>query len=227
MAFRDVIARFVNGELRADEMPAVAMQAIEEGYDSPSLCQLAVLEDADPQRASTLFQSALEEFQIRLPTAGPLLIVRRYPYEEPYNAHLEFLASNGTFTGATDIYCTLSDIVEIGRALKAFPASGGDEYKYEYGSPDPRANWARYFVLRAFTIDRVGHCALQFTINLNQAEPDEGACRFSIRVEAAGINRLGELFEEFAKLGHLELRWGPAVGKLHETHQADLPSVVP
>jgi hypothetical protein len=178
MAFRDMIARFVNGKLRADEMPSAAMQAIEEGYDSPSLCQLAVLEDADPQRATTLFQSALAELQIRLPTAGPLLTVRRYPFEEPHNTHLEFLASNGTFTGATDIYCTVSDIAEIGRALKAFPANVGDEYKYEYGSPDPRANWASYFVLRAFTIDRAGRCALQFTINLNRAEPDEGACRF-------------------------------------------------
>jgi hypothetical protein len=227
MAFRDMIARFVNGTLRADEMPVAAMRAIEEGYDSPSLCQLAVLEDADPLRATMLFQKALDEVQIRLPNAGPMLIVRRHPYEEPYNTHLEFLASNGVFTGGTDIYCAVCDVAEIGSALGAFPANVGDEYKYEYGSPDPRANWARYFVLRASTIDRAGHCALQFTFNLNRPEPDEGACRFSIRAEAAAINRLGKLFEEFAKLRHVELRWSPTVDELHETHQADLPSVVP
>ena len=169
----------------------------------------------------------MEELQIRLPTTGPLLVVRRHSYEEPYNTQLEFVASNGIFSGATDIYCNVTDISDIGRALKAFPEKVGDEYKYEYGSPDPRANFYRYFVLRAFTIDRVGHCALQFTFNLNQPEPDEGACRFSIRTEAAAINRLGNLFEKFSELRHLELRWGPTVDELHETHQMSGRSVVP
>jgi hypothetical protein len=78
MAFREMIARFAKGDVRSDQLTAIAMQAIEEGYDSPSLCQLAVLEGADPQRATSLFLKALDEIQIRLPCADPFIVVRRY-----------------------------------------------------------------------------------------------------------------------------------------------------
>ena len=147
------------------------------------------------------------------------LVVRRYPYEEPYHAHLEFKVSNGVFVGATDIYCNVDEIAGIGRGLRAFPSRIGDEYVYEYGTDDPGARFYRHFVMRAYTIDGVGHCALQFGINLNEEEPEEGVCRFSIRVDAAALNRLGELFEHFAELRHLELQWSPTSGELHEYHQ--------
>jgi hypothetical protein len=73
--------------------------------------------------------------------------------------------------------------------------------------------------LRAYTIDVVGHCALQVVMNLNEAEPDEGICKFSIRAEAAAINRLGELFNQLSKLKHLEFRWNLRDDELYEQHQ--------
>ena len=178
MSFREMITRFSKGELQSEEMPAIAIQAIEEGYDSPSLCQLAVLEDPDPQRINSLFLKALDELQIRLPCAEPFLVVRRHPYEEPYHTQIEFLASNGVFACATDIYCSVDEIARIGRALHTFPSRIGDEYKYEYGSSE-LSNFYRHFILRAYTTDRAGHCALQLKMNLNQAAPDEGICQFS------------------------------------------------
>jgi len=150
---------------------------------------------------------------------SPSLVVRRLPYEEPHHTQLEFTVSNGVFAGSTDIYCRVDEIADIGRSLRAFPSRVGDEYCYEYGSEEPSAKFYRHFVLRAYTIDGVGHSALQFAINLNQAEPEEGVCRFSMPVETASLNHLGELFLLFAELRHLELQWSPTGGSLHERYQ--------
>ena len=118
----------------------------------------------------------------------PYLLVRRYPYEEPFHTHLGFSASNGFFSGATDIYCNVDDVKEIGEQLKGFPARIGDEFRYEYGSEDPSRSY-RYFFLRAYTIDNAGHSALQLKINANASEPHDGSCTFSIEAEPAAINR--------------------------------------
>src|SRR3954463_16018943 len=117
------------------------------------------------------------------------LVVRRHPYEEPFHTQLEFSASNGLFSGTTDIYCNVDDLKEIGERLKNFPTQAGDEFRYEYGAEDPAQRVYRYFLLRAYTIDRAGHCALQMKINNHASEPYEGACTFSIKAEAAAINR--------------------------------------
>ena len=139
----------------------------------------------------------------------PLIVVRRHPYEEPYHIHLEFVVSNGIFGGSTDIYCGVEEIKELGKALQNFPATVGDDYRYEYGSEKPEDRFYRYFLLRAYTTDSVGHCAVQFIINQNCGEPDEGVCRFSIKAEPASINLLGVLFEKFSELRHLEFTWSP------------------
>jgi hypothetical protein len=119
----------------------------------------------------------------------------------------------------------VDQISEIGRALKAFPRKIGDEYKFEYGSEEQSPKRYRHFCLRAYTVDRAGHCALQLTMNLNSAEPEEGNCQFSIRAETAAINRLGRLFKQFAKLRHLELTWGPTTDELHAQYQSNTPPI--
>jgi hypothetical protein len=151
----------------------------------------------------------------------PFITVRRHPYEEPYHIQLEFLASNGFFSGTTEIYCNVEDITTLGKALKNFPKKVGDEYSYEYGSEDPTKKFYRYFLLRTYTFDSAGHCALQIKINFNTREPEEGLCTFSIQAESAAINRLGELFEQFAKLEHLEMRWNLKEGHLYKQNQPE------
>jgi hypothetical protein len=158
---------------------------------------------------------------IRLKNMKPLLIVRRYPYEEPYHTQLEFVVSKGNFAGGTDIYCNVEDLKETGKALQNFPAQIGDEYRYEYGSENPEDRCYRYFLMRAYTTDGVGHCAVQFVINQNSVEPDEGVCRFSISADAASINRLGILFEKFHELRHLEFHWSPDEAELFEDYQLE------
>ena len=144
----------------------------------------------------------------------PYLIVRRHPYEEPYLTQLEINASNGIFCGTVDFYCNVEDLTEIGQQFKNFPQKIGDEYQYEYGSENPKDNYYSYFLFRVYTTDSLGHCAIQIAMNTNYIEPHEGSCKFSIKAEAAAINRLGELFERFGRLEHLELRWNLVDGEL-------------
>lgn len=147
------------------------------------------------------------------------LIVRRHEYEEPYHTQLEFIASNGSFYASTDIYCGVQQIREIGEGLRQFPRKVGDEYRFEYGSEDPKDRYYRYFHLRAYTTDNVGHCAIQIKVNQNTIEPYEGQSTFSIRADAAQINRLGDLFLKLSELKELEFHWSPTEAEMFDVHQ--------
>ncbi len=151
----------------------------------------------------------------------PYLIVRRFPYEEPHLTELEFRASNGSFSGAIDFFCGVEDLAEIGAALKVFPSKAQDEFVYEYGSDDPDNRDYRRFRLRIYAVDHAGHCAVQFYADVREKTPNEGVCTFSIRAEPAALHRLGQLFENFHKLEHLELQWSPSGGALFTEHQAE------
>jgi len=180
--------------------------------------------EVDASRQGYLLPELSETFRL----SDSFIIVRRCPYEEPYHTQLEFVASNGAFHGRTDLYCAVEDLQEIGLALQKFPSRAGDEYCYEYGTEDPQVRFYRYFLLRAYTVDALGNCALQIAINLRAAEPEEGMCKFSLRADAASINRLGELFVQFAQLRHLEFRWSLRSAELFERYQlSDFPTCLP
>lgn len=142
---------------------------------------------------------------------NPQIIVKRYPYEEPYHIQLDFFVSNGRFNGNTDFYCNTEDLITIGQALLNFPLKIDDEFRYDPGSENPRDKCYDCFLLRVYTLDSVGHCAIQFAININGNELNKSACRFSIAADAASINRLGVLFEKFSRLEDLEFKWSPTL----------------
>lgn len=146
---------------------------------------------------------------------GSRIIVKRYPYEEPHTLHVEFLISNNKITTTVDIYCNKDDLEKIGNSLKSFPRNIPDEYIYEYGSEDSDKKYYRFFKIRAYTVQQTGQCAIQFAINFNENEPNEGLSRFSIYpVEPMSFFRLGDLFISFSKLQHLEFWWSP--NNIHE-----------
>lgn len=107
----------------------------------------------------------------------------------------------------TDSFRAVQDLADIGNKLERFPERVGDECRYEYGLQDPSQHRYRYLLIRAYTTDAAGHCAIQVKMNNNWREPDEGVCEFSIQAEAAAINRLGSLLKRFSKWEHLELLW--------------------
>jgi hypothetical protein len=145
------------------------------------------------------------------------IAIRRHPYEEPELTRLEWFITNGIFTGSIDIFCSPDEIRKIGEALNRFPEGSGGQYLYEYDSEDPNAN--RYFVLRAYTTNKPGQCALQFILDNYRDEPGEGKCQFSIRADADSIQGFGEMLVRFADLQHFQLVWTPLSGSLHETHK--------
>ena len=83
----------------------------------------------------------------------PYLTVRRYPWdEEPINVEVQISASNGLFAGTVQVYCAAQDLAEMGSDLQKFPASVGDEYRFEIGSEDPAQPCSAYFLLRDYLI---------------------------------------------------------------------------
>jgi hypothetical protein len=151
----------------------------------------------------------------------PALIVKRIPYEEPYHVQIDLFASNGRFSARSDFYCSVDNLSEIGAALRSFPKHLGDEYVYVYGSEDPDKKFYRYIKLRAYTVGSAGKCAIQITINTNDAEPEEGRSNFSIQAYPIAINKLGELFSEFSQLRHLEFHWSETDSSLHDEYVSE------
>jgi hypothetical protein len=149
---------------------------------------------------------------------SPYLIIRRHPYEEPHHTQLEIIASNGRFSGAIDFYCNVQDIQLIGHELKRFPEKIGSDYYYRYGSKDSAGSAYRYFVLKAYTTNSCGHCALKFEFDLFEQDPNEGKSIFSIPTLPASLSRLGDLMVTFSELKHLELWWDGRNGELRDIH---------
>ena len=138
----------------------------------------------------------------------PWIVVRREPCEEPSHTHIFIWVSNGLFMGGTDFYCPVDDLNVIGEVLKVFPRSIPDEYHYEYGGDRRNGQRSyRYLLLRAFTKNRAGACAIQVIINLNKEAPLDGYCEFSLYVEAAQLNRLGRRFYRLHELERGEIHW--------------------
>jgi hypothetical protein len=163
----------------------------------------------------------------------PWIKVRRYPYEEPYHTHIFIWVSNGLFMGGTDFYCHVDDLQTIGEALQVFPRSVPDEYNYEYGGKRREGSgYFRYFLLRASTINRSGHCAIQVIIDLNEETPTGGNCEFSFHIEPLLLNRLGHLFSKLHRLEHGEFHWNNNSALIFEDHRemeddalADIPKI--
>lgn len=62
-----ILNTYVLGDLLADDLPTIAMRAIDAGYDSPSLFQLAASEGYDSQYLQNLFLKVLDELGVSLP----------------------------------------------------------------------------------------------------------------------------------------------------------------
>jgi hypothetical protein len=132
--------------------------------------------------------------------------INRYPYEEPYAINLVFSANNGVFRGQLNLLCSPDELIKMGQGFATFPKNIPDEFLYEYGSKNPKDNFAYYFALRAYTIGQIGQCALEVIIEDRLEEPDAG-CHFSIETEPWGFHRLGKSILKFAELKHTTLTW--------------------
>ncbi len=68
MNFRQQIAKYVTGNVTTDQLPDIAVQGLEEGLDTPSLCILAGLsKNESPFQIEHYFKLTLDELKIELP----------------------------------------------------------------------------------------------------------------------------------------------------------------
>jgi hypothetical protein len=66
--FRQLIAQYATGKLEIYKLPETAVKGLEEGFDSPSLCILAGLDEADNSyEGKQYFELALGELNITIP----------------------------------------------------------------------------------------------------------------------------------------------------------------
>jgi hypothetical protein len=64
-----ILARHVLGLLSVDELPGIALDAIQAGYDSPSLRQLAGTSEHESEEAHRLFTRTIRELELPVPPA--------------------------------------------------------------------------------------------------------------------------------------------------------------
>jgi hypothetical protein len=147
----------------------------------------------------------------------PYIRITRYPYEEPHHLNLVITASNGQLVGKLEFYLNADALTEWATEMEAFPRQAKSAVLWELGSARPEDRFAFYFRMRLFTVDGLGHGAIQLAFNNNEASPDREVSEFCIRSEAAQINRLGNLLRQFSKLNHQVLHWSLTDGKLYES----------
>ena len=141
----------------------------------------------------------------------------RYPYEEPNHLDLRITASNGHTRGSLQFYVGAQELAHWAEGMETFPVHARSVMLWEYGSERPEDRCACYLRMRVFTEDLQGHSAIHFRFNNNEDLPHREVSEFCIQTDPAAINRLGQLFREFAQLRHDVLEWSPTSGRLFES----------
>ncbi len=143
------------------------------------------------------------------------LEIERIPYEEPYHINLVITASNGKSSGQIEIYDNADFLIQIADSLEKFPVDSKDEFKWELGSENPADRFAFYFLFNVFNHMTEGWIsAIHIRFNNNEILPFSEISDFCIPCEPAGINQLGKLFREFAKLNSKKLIWNGIEGEI-------------
>jgi hypothetical protein len=99
------------------------------------------------------------------------------------------LTGNGRQSWA-EAYSYPDKFSEFGTALINFPTSIADEVLLELGSSDPA--YADHLLVRAFVLDGVGHCAVEFKSQCRGDALNSASMHFTVPTEAASLNELGK-----------------------------------
>lgn len=111
--------------------------------------------------------------------------------------HVELVVSHGAFAASQDSYISDEEFVQFGKGLQSFPQNLKHEVTFENGSPKP--NYYCYIRLKAFVYDGVGHTALEVLMENHSQVPYASSSHFYILCEAATLNRLGKMLEEWIR----------------------------
>jgi hypothetical protein len=89
-----------------------------------------------------------------------------------------------------EMYAYPENFEEFGRKLIEFPRSISDEVVLALGSSAKEES--DQFALRAYVYDGAGHSAIEFNAITNEEPLPRATFKFSVPIEAASLNRLGE-----------------------------------
>ncbi|MDH4259588.1 MAG: hypothetical protein OEW16_04715 [Gammaproteobacteria bacterium] len=111
---------------------------------------------------------------------------------------LQLSAESGQRALSQDLYAYPEELREFGTKLEAFPSSVKDSVVFEYGTSDPKVYcWVR---LRAYVYDGAGHSALEVMAQNNLEPPVQASALFSVKLEAATLNKLGQELVAWSRL---------------------------
>jgi len=117
-------------------------------------------------------------------TAG--IVVSIADVDDDYRL-IEIHARNKRFAGSSRVYGDLDELTRLADRISGFPSHPSDERIYEFGSQD-RKIAGGYVRLRFYCIDRVGHAAVEITLEDDDATYALASAQFSFTVEAAAVD---------------------------------------
>jgi hypothetical protein len=98
--------------------------------------------------------------------------------------------SNGLFAGTTSFYSSPKELRQLADAIRGFPIHSEDRREFVLGDPRPERVWghARF---RLHCMDSAGNVVLEVELRAerNGMSMQEGRAEFTLRVEAAAIDR--------------------------------------
>ena len=109
---------------------------------------------------------------------------------------VEVFLEGGGYSATQDIYVYPAMLEEFGEKLQNFPASILDEVVLEIGSTE-EGNYC-WLKLRAYVYDGSGHSAFEISVKRNGAPQVKTQSQFSVLIEAASLNSLGEEINNWA-----------------------------
>jgi hypothetical protein len=136
-----------------------------------------------------------------------LIKIIRTPYEEPYHINLIFKATNGESAGQLEIYDNADRLKTLAYILEDFPFKDEKEYLWELGSEKAEDRFAFYFKCQFSLIKHTDDCLVRIRLNNNEEGIEKSISEFNIQCKPAELNKLGQLFREFAKLKKETLTW--------------------
>lgn len=109
---RSLLAQYVIGSLRVEELPRFAAEALVEGLDSPSLRQLAGAGEEDAEECWMLFHRVIRELELEVPSpdAAGLVLARDIAEEVVSGTLSPYVGAKRIWSGIYTILPGLSQL---------------------------------------------------------------------------------------------------------------------
>lgn len=135
---RLVVARWKLGHLRAEELPAIAVRALEGGFESAALSELALMRQPTLRDAEPILREALRDLGIAEPDrdAAGMWLARRYAKQID-------AGELTPYEGARRIWHDVAAVIGSSDTLHPFVSAASEIEDYELVRPGAPAEYDR------------------------------------------------------------------------------------